>query len=354
MQALAEVRGAFAKHKIDALLVSKPASVRYLSGFSAPEDGRVVVTPSDARLFTDSRYDVQAREESAIPVTVWKGRERISYVKRYLAARKVRALGVEPDALSLSTADQIRKTFGCRLKKTPGIVDEPRKVKHPGELANIRKAAEVNDQAFKHVLEVLKAGMSEIDLALELEWFLRRHAAFHVAFEIIVASGLNGAKPHARPSGRRLRNGELVTIDFGSVWNGYRSDITRTVALGRPSRKLRAIYQAVLDAQETGLEAIRPEEKAKKVDAAARRVIREAGYGRYFGHGLGHGVGLEIHEAPRLGQHSADVLKPGMVVTCEPGVYVPGLGGVRIEDLVLVTETGAERLSLATKGLLCL
>jgi Xaa-Pro aminopeptidase len=278
----------------------------------------------------------------------------MSYVKRHLKARKVKTLGVESDSLSVSTADQIRKTFGCRLKKTTGIVDEPRKVKRPGEIANVRKAAEVNDKAFEHLLKVIKPGISEIDLALELEWFLRRRAAFHVAFEIIVASGLNGAKPHARPSGRRLRNRELVTIDFGSVWDGYCSDITRTVALGCPSRKLRAIYQTVLEAQETGLEAIKPEEKAKKADAAARRVIRNAGYARHFGHGLGHGVGLEIHEAPRLGQHSSDVLKPGMVVTCEPGIYVPGLGGVRIEDLVLVTETGAERLSLARKDLLCL
>jgi len=351
---LADVQASLAKKGLDALYVSKPANVRYLSGFSSPADGRVILTTGSAILFTDSRYEVQTKEECFVPVRIWKGRDRMAHVRQFLQKKGVKALGYESDHLSISGLDQLRKASDCKLRKTTGIVEEIRKVKRPEEVRRIRRAAAVNDQAFEHILTVIKPGLAEIDVALEMEWFLRKHAAFHVAFDLIVASGPNGAKPHAQPSKRKIRNRELVTLDFGSISDGYCSDITRTVAVGNPTRRLRAIYKTVREGQEAGLAEIRPGIQGEVPDTAARKVIRKAGYGRYFGHGLGHGVGLEVHEAPRLAQRAADLLRPGMVVTCEPGIYIPNLGGVRIEDLVLVTDDGGERLSLAPKELICL
>ena len=353
-RALEQIRTTLAKRKIDALLVSQPANVRYLSGFRSPSDGRVVVAARGAALFTDFRYDVQAGEESLIPYIIWRGDERLGYVKRFLKKREVKVLGIESEAVTVGELNRLRSTLEVRVRQTTGLVSSMRKTKRAFEIEKIRKAAAINDEAFEHMLGVIKPGLTEVDVTLELEWFLRKHADFQIAFSIIAASGPNGAKPHAQPGRRKIRKGDLVTLDYGSIWDGYCSDITRTVAVGQPSRKMRSIYETVLEAQQEGLAAIGPGSAASKADSAARRVIRAAGYGKYFGHGLGHGVGLQVHEAPRLSQHSTDTLAPGMVVTCEPGIYVPQLGGVRIEDLVLVTEGGSERLSLATKELICL
>ena len=352
--ALRHIRKALTRLRIDALLVSKPANTRYLCNFSTPEDGRFLVTRGSVALFTDSRYEIQAKEECPFPVTIWKGKQRWKCVKDFLKESGVRKLGVEGEAMSASEFSLLGKRLRCKLKSTQGIIEQLRIVKRPDELAKIRKAASINDRAFTHILPFIRAGRSEKDIALELEWFVRKQADFRIAFEFIVAAGPNGAKPHAQPTARRIQTGDLLTLDFGSIWEGYRSDMTRTVAIGKPSRELRAIYGAVRRAEREGLNAIKAGVKGRTPDQAARQVIEERGFGEFFGHGLGHGVGLEIHEAPRLSPYSSDRLKSGMVVTCEPGIYVPELGGVRIEDLVVVTRDGCELLSQSPKKLICL
>lgn len=352
--ALKQLRERMERKRVDALYISNPPNVRYLSGFSTPVDGKVVVTQTSVRLFTDFRYIVQTEEECFVPVTIWKGKERLSHVKRHLNRLKVETLGIEAEHTSVGMLRTLKSAFDCRIKQTNGLVDEMRAVKAPEEIERIRKAAEVNDLAFKHMLGFLKPGQTEIDVTLELEWYLRRNAAFELAFDVIAAAGPNGAKPHAHPGNRKIKNNELLTLDFGSVWQGYRSDMTRTVGFGHPGRELKKMYHTVLDAQVAGVEAIRPDITGQHVDRVSRKIIKDAGYHKYFGHSLGHGVGLEIHERPRLAPHSKDILAPNMVVTVEPGIYVPNFAGVRIEDLVLVTETGKDVLSQSPKELICL
>lgn len=351
---IAQLQTKLVKHRLDALLVSKPANVRYLTGFSSPKDGRALLLENQVLLFTDGRYALQAREEVERSLVIWKGSNRWNFVRQRLRQRRVRNLGVESDSISFNEWHRLRKILGCKIRPVTGWIDELRTIKHPWELNHIRRAAEVNDRAFHYILPFIRPGIQEMDIALELEWFLRKHAAFQVAFELIVASGPNGAKPHARPSSRLLEKGDLVTLDYGCVCNGYNSDITRTVALGKPSSGLKSVYHAVLRAQQAALTLFQPGMKAKKADAAARKRLRELGYGPYFTHSLGHGVGLEIHEAPRISADSDARLKPGMVITCEPGVYIPEQGGVRIEDLVLITENGHEKLSSAPTEMICL
>ncbi|MDP6111269.1 MAG: aminopeptidase P family protein [Planctomycetota bacterium] len=352
--ALKQLRESMVKKRVDALYISNPPNIRYLSGFSTPADGKLVVTHNSVRLFTDFRYTVQTKEECFVPVTIWKGKNRLSHVKRHLNRKNIKTLGIEADHTTVGTLKTLKDAFDCRIKQTNGMVDELRVVKAPDEIERIRKAAEINDRAFDHMLGFLKPGLTEIDATLELEWFLRRNGAFEIAFDVIAAAGPNGAKPHAHPSKRKIKNNELLTLDFGSVWEGYRSDMTRTVGFGRPGRKLKKIYRTVLDAQVAGVEAIKPGTVGKDADRISRKIIKDAGYDKYFGHSLGHGVGLQIHELPRLAPHSKDILKPGMVVTVEPGIYVPDFAGVRIEDLVLVTEDGKDVLSNAPKELICL
>ncbi|MBI4640833.1 MAG: aminopeptidase P family protein, partial [Candidatus Tectomicrobia bacterium] len=217
---------------------------------------------------------------------------------------------------------------------------------------NIKKAAELTDAGFAHILKYIKPGMKEIDVALELEFFIRKNGGKGVAFSYIVASGERGAMPHGVASDKVISPGDLVTFDFGTSYNGYRSDMTRTIGIGDPSPKMRELYSTVLEAQLAGLQAIKAGIKCVDADAAARNIIKDAGYGEYFGHSLGHGVGLAIHEGPRVSQYSEEVLEAGMVVTCEPGIYIPNEGGVRIEDLVIVRENGCEILSHSPKELI--
>ncbi|MBI2194302.1 MAG: aminopeptidase P family protein [Planctomycetes bacterium] len=343
-----------ATHRVDAFLVSKPPNVRYVTGFSAPKDGRVLLCRRHGILFTDARYSIQAREESTLPVSIWKGRDRWTCVANHLRKLGISRLAVETDALTVPEWRHLRNLLPCRLRPVSAWVDELRQVKRSDEIAHMSRAAALNDRAFQHILPSLRPGVTERDLALELEWFLRTNGDFQIAFEVIVASGPNGARPHASPTLRKFQYRDLITLDFGSRCEGYASDITRTVAIGKPPRRLRSIYQTVLRSQTHGLETLRPGIQARDVDRAVRHLIRKAGLGPYFTHSLGHGVGLEIHEPPRLSTSSREVLQAGMIVTCEPGIYVPEIGGVRIEDLVLITKTGHERLSQSPKELLCL
>ncbi len=352
MDTLSKIRNTLSKEGIEALLVTKPANVRYLSNFSTPEDAKVLLTQDTALLVTDGRYIAQAKEESSIEVAIDTERDWIKLIIDHHL--KGKELSFESDAMTFEGAELLKsKLVAAKLaepKACSSIIEQERLYKTGTELDKMREAAKLGDEAFTHILEYIKVGMKEVEVALELERYMRTQGAESVSFEIIVASGPRSAMPHGVASQKVIQSGELVTLDFGCVIDGYHSDMTRTFGMGKVSDEHRAIYNTVLAAEEAALVAVAPQKKAVDIDAIARNLITEAGYGDYFPHGLGHGVGLEIHEAPNLSPRSEDlVLEPGMTVTVEPGIYIPGDAGVRIEDLTVVTETGVERLCFSNK-----
>ncbi len=328
----------------EALMVSKPANVRYLSNFSSPEDGTVLVLPDRAVLFTDSRYTAQADQESRLPVEVVGNADEAVAA----AARGLR-LAVESEHVTLKRFSNLTRLTGGEPLAVEGLIAKLRVVKSPQEIDYLREAARITDVAYAAALGTLRAGVSEVEVALELERVMRQEGADGSGFDIIVASGERGAMPHGVASPKKIQEGELVTMDFGAAYRGYHADMTRTVAVGEVGAEERRMFDAVLEAQKAALEAIAPGKRGSEVDAVARSILAGHGLGEAFGHSLGHGTGLEIHEDPRLSQRSNDVLQPGMIVTVEPGVYLPGFTGLRIEDLVLVTEDGHEILSRSPK-----
>lgn len=345
---LERLRAAIAKLGADALLVTRPANVRYLSGFTTPADGRVLVSMEQARLITDGRYIAQAQEEARLETDIV--RSSAGWLERVTELAAGQRLAVEADHLTLEQFRQLEE----RLEVVPSknLVNDLRVIKSAEEAELIRQAARLTDEAFSHILNVLRAGMTEVEVALELEGYLRRAGADGVAFDITVASGYRSAMPHGTASSKTIERGELVTLDYGARLGGYCSDMTRTVALGPVSDEHRRLYDAVLEAQEAALAAVVPGEDGKAIDALARKVLEGYDLAQHFTHGLGHGVGLEIHEAPTLSFRQSHLLEPGMSATIEPGVYLPGDAGVRIEDLLLVTETGFELLSHSPKAFL--
>ena len=334
-------------NEIDVLITTKPENVRYLSGFTAPEDGLVVLGREGATLFTDARYAEQAPAESRVPVEIVNPREGYGFLRPHIEGLRV---GYEARHMPCARKARIEAEAGAALLPTEGVVERARMIKSPEELDRIATAARIADEGYAHLLPRVAPGTRELDLALELEFWMRRHGAERAAFDFIVASGPRGALPHGVASTKRLEQGELVTFDFGAVVDGYHSDMTRAVALGPVDAELRRILEVVEAALEAALEAAGPGVAARELDAVARDVIERAGYGPRFVHSLGHGVGLEVHEAPFLNARSEDVLEPGMVVTLEPGIYLPGKGGVRLEELVHVTARGIEVLSRAPRG----
>ena len=332
---------------VDALLVSSPANVRYLSGFTTPSDGRVFVSSDGSWLITDARYEAQSAEESRVPREI--RRDWIPWV----AERTGRArLGVEADHLSYAAFQDLSEHLAGELLPLRDILTARRMVKSAAELDYLRQAARITDEAFDYILEVLRPGISEVDVALELERVMRSAGAEAQSFDIVVASGYRSAMPHGVASPKKLESGDLVTLDFGATVGGYHADMTRAVAIGPIDDELRAMYDAALEALIESLAMTRPGIVGAALDGVARKVLARHGLEQYFAHSLGHGVGLEIHEGPRVSKQSAYIIEPGMAVTIEPGVYVPGKGGVRIEDLVVVTDSGYERLSHSPRELI--
>ncbi|MCY1702244.1 M24 family metallopeptidase [Deinococcus sp. SL84] len=343
MEKIEQLRAALARRGLQALWVSDPANVRYLSGFTHPDDGRLLVTPGAAVLYTDGRYTVQAQEDAlpGIEVVIARPLEAIEGAAPAVAGMK---MGVEGAHLTVSALERLKERWQVQFHPVEGLVEELRLHKSADEVAGIRAAQALADRVFAEVRPQIRAGVRELDIAMALEQGLRQAGATS-AFDVIVASGVRGALPHGTASDRVIEDGDLVTVDFGANLNGYNSDMTRTVAVGQPADELKRLYNAVLEAEEAAVRAVRPGLKASDLDAVARDILAGHGLAEAFAHSLGHGVGLVVHEGPRLAQGSEDVLAPGMVITIEPGAYVPGLGGVRIEDLVLVTEDGYEVLS---------
>ena len=348
--ALERVREGFSEADAEALLVTQPANVRYLSGFRAPEDGRVLVTREDAVLITDGRYIAQAEAESRLPVEFFE-QSWVEHLKTKLGGR---TLAFEAEAVTYALFTELTEKLGSEPLPTGGLVAELRLVKTLDETELLQQAAGVTDDAFTHILGFIRAGRAEVEVALELERFMRAAGTEGAGFEIIVASGVRSAMPHGTASSKVIGAGELVTLDFGAKVDGYHADMTRTVAVGELSDAHAQLYAAVLHAQEAALAALAPGKKGQEVDAAARDSLEKVGLGEFFSHSLGHGVGLEIHEGPRLSKSSEQLLEPGMSVTIEPGAYRPGDAGVRIEDLAVITEAGFDLLSHSPKSLITL
>jgi Xaa-Pro aminopeptidase len=332
--------------ELDALYITRPENVRYLTGFPHPEDAQVLITPEGAFLLTDPRYP-EAERESRIPARVLKREEREALFQD-LRGR----VGFEAEHLPYAALERLRELSPAEWVPTKGVIERLRLKKSPEEVARIRQAQALAERALERALTLLRPGVEEREVALEIEFFLRKEGAEGVAFPPIVASGARGALPHAGASEKRLEPGELITLDLGAKVAGYHSDMTRTVALGKPSPEMRRVYEAVQEALEVALQGLKPGRTGKEVDALAREALGRHGLDRYFVHSLGHGVGLAVHEGPGLSPYTEEVLEPGMVVTVEPGVYLPGVGGVRIEELVLITEDGIELLSRFPRGYL--
>lgn len=353
MTHLQKLQDVLREREIDAMLLSNIASVQWASGFSG-SSAWVLATPEDAVFLTDSRYTVQARTEVvdmpsdsyASPVS------STQFLSRHIESRGIRRLGFESDSVTVATLKEWESAFkGVQLTSVEELVGPLRMVKSAKEVESIRKACALADQCFDHLRRILRPGIPELEVAIEIEFFFRKRGAA-VAFPVIAASGENSAKPHGTATEKVIEEGDFLTLDFGASLNGYNSDITRTVVIGEPSARQIQVYGQVLKAQLASLEAMKPGIPAKEVDAVARRVLDEADLAGYFGHGLGHGLGMLVHDFGRLAPTSDHVLAPGQVWTVEPGVYIEGFGGVRIEDDVVVTETGIEMLTHSPKDLL--
>ena len=332
------------RRRLDGLLVTGLPNVRYLSGYTG-SDATLWLEARAKVLFTDSRYVTQAKIE-APDFRVIEYRRKVEEICDHLARRKIQRLGFESARLTHA----LYRDFRRRLKKIALVpllseLEKFRAQKTAAEVKKIQRAGAIARKAFEQVRPLLKPGVREREVALELEHLMKHLGADQVAFATIVASGRRGALPHGVASAKKLKAGELVTLDFGCAWQGCNSDQTITVCLGEPTAKQKRIYEIVREAQKRAIAAVRPGAGLRVVDAQARDYIRAQGFGQYFGHGLGHGVGLEIHEEPALGPRGQGRLEAGMVITVEPGIYLPGWGGVRIEDMVLVTETGRRALT---------
>jgi len=336
------------------MFVSAAPNIRYLSGFTG-SNALLLMTGDRAVLFTDPRYEIQAAEEADCQVRVERGPLLVALAKS-LRRRKIRRIAVEPDHLSLGDYRLLKSQApsGARILPLPGLIETLRMVKSAEEIELMRHSAAINSQAFADTVKQIKPGLRETQIAAELEYWMRRRGADKPAFETIVAAGSRSALPHAQPTGATLRKNQLLLIDMGAVSGGYASDMTRMAFLGRPGRKVTHLYKAVLHAQLVALEAVREGIRAGDIDRAARQVLRQAGLDALFGHSTGHGLGLEIHEPPRLGLRDATRLQEGMAITIEPGVYLQGFGGIRIEDTVIVTKDGCEVLTPTSKELLVL
>jgi Xaa-Pro aminopeptidase len=343
------------QQKQDAFLVTHLANVRYLCGFTG-SSAALVVAGGTLVFITDGRYTAQAREQvKGVPVKIASGNP-LTAAGDWLKARRARRLVVEAEDISLAQRSLLAGHLPPRVKLVPvsGLVERLRAVKDAEEVACVRRAVNLASGLFSGLLKRLRPGRKESQAAAELEFAARKAGASGMSFETIVASGVRSALPHGVASPQPITNKGFIVLDFGVILTGYCSDMTRTVHMGRPGAWERSVYGAVLEAQQAAVAAVGPGVATGEVDRAARKVLAKAGLRRYFTHSTGHGVGLEIHEAPRIARGLREPLQPGMVITIEPGVYVPGKSGVRIEDMVLVTEKGHEVLTPTPKELITL
>lgn len=338
------LKDAFPKSGIDIFFTFKSENIRYISNFSGGS-GLLLVTENRTILFTDPRYGEEAAEKT-VEVEVKVGTNILDDLIKELGTYSTKSIGFEAEEITYSQYKKIMDSLpSVRLNPTYGLVEDIRIIKDEGEIEEIKRAIDIAAKAFKKISENLLPGASEWDISAELEYRIRRGGAEKIAFDFIVVSGDRGSLPHGIGTNRRVETGEMVTIDFGAKYNGYHSDCTRTLSVGDFGQKEAEIYNIVLSAQMEAIEGVREGVPAREIDKIARDIVEDAGYGEYFGHGAGHGVGLEVHESPRVSAKSDTILKAGMVITVEPGIYIPGWGGARIEDMILVTKEGCEILT---------
>lgn len=342
---------------VDALLLTGSSNMRFVSGFTG--EGYVYISDTAAMVVTDSRYVIAAKSECPqFSVVEW---DKIGYyapLLETLRSDSVKTLGIEDQEMTVSEYEGLLKKLGggglsgITLKGLGDGVTERRAQKTPEEIEAIRQAEKIGDTAFLRLLPQLKTGMTEKQVAALIEFFMKEEGAEGLSFDTIAASGIHSAMPHAVPTGKALEKGDFLTMDFGCRYRGYCSDMTRTVVMGSASDRQREIYETVQKAQETALSGIRPGMTGREVDALARDVIEKAGYGENFGHSLGHSLGLDIHEKPGFSTKERSRIKPGMVISVEPGIYIEGFGGVRIEDVVVITKEGCENITHSPRRLI--
>ncbi|MFF2175499.1 M24 family metallopeptidase [Lysinibacillus sp. NPDC058147] len=353
MLKLQKLRKALQEQSIDGILITNEFNRRYMTGFTGTA-GVAIVSQNDAVFITDFRYTEQAAAQVQGFRIVKHEATIIEEIATQVNNMGIKLLGFEKDTVSYGTYELYKNNIQVDLVPISGLIEKIRLIKTQQEINIIKVACEIADHAYTHILNFIKPGKTELEVSNELEFFMRKQGATQSSFDIIVASGLRSALPHGVATNKVIEKGDFVTLDYGALYNGYISDITRTVAVGEPSEKLVDMYKAVLASQLLALEKVGPGLTGIQADAIARNYLTEKGYGAAFGHSLGHGIGLEVHEGPGLSMRSEAVLEPGMAVTIEPGVYLPGIGGVRIEDDILITEAGNELLTHSSKELIIL
>src|SRR5450432_409373 len=347
-----KVQSRLAPNRLDALLISHLPNVRYLCGFTGSA-GALLITEKHSLFFTDGRYTTQAHDEVQRAKLIIASQPPLLAAAKWIEANRksfgrktVWKLGIESEHLNVSARDRLAAALPsfCRLRKSSALVEQLRVIKDAQEMECIRTAVRLGEGLFDRALETIRSGVKETDIAAEMEYAAHRAGAQEMAFPTIIAAGKRSALPHGRASSARIPARGFVVCDFGVILSGYCSDMTRTVHVGRPTTEERRAYEAVRSAQQAAIDAVRPGITVGEVDLAGRKLLKKEGLAAYFTHSTGHGVGLEIHETPRIATGQTEVLLPGMVVTIEPGIYLPGRWGVRIEDMVVVTRSGCEVL----------
>ena len=339
----------------EAVYITKPSNMYYLTGFTG--EGVLAITSAEAAIVTDFRYTEQAGRQAPGLRTemIHKGVDHAGLAWQIFSSCGIRRVYIEDDHVTVRECEHLKEVMpGVQFQSLSGIPEKMRTVKDDDEIACIRRACAISCEAFDELLSFIRVGMTEKQVQLHLDYTMMALGSERLAFDTIAAAGENGSLPHAVPSDRPIARGEMLTLDFGARYHGYDADMTRTVSLGEPSEEMRRIYETVLQAHLECEDMLKPGVECRAVDLHAREVIDNAGYRGRFGHSLGHGVGIDIHELPRLSMTSDAVLCPGNIVTVEPGIYVPGLGGVRIEDTCVITESGFETLVPAPKQLIIL
>ncbi len=351
---LEAVRQRISESRLHGFLVTSLPNIRYLTGFTG-SNAILFLSKERAHFFTDSRYRNQAPGEvREALVTIASGSLLEAFSRHAVVSAKER-IGFEARSLSVAVFNTLKRSvWKGKLVPSIDLIERIRAFKDADEISKIKRAAEITDRVFNKILTILKPGIRELDIAAEIAYWHRRLGAESEAFDAIVASGVRGANPHARASMNKIQYGEMVTIDMGCRVDGYHCDLTRTVSVGKPRSEMKKIYAAVLDAQRKSIGEARAGVKTRALDGIARKSIRDKGFGKYFSHALGHGLGLEVHELPRVSLRSKEVLMEGSVITIEPGIYIPLLGGVRIEDDIVIRKHGNEILSKVPKDLVTL
>lgn len=354
MNHLKQIAARLPEYGLDAMLLNSEPGEYYAVGFHG--EGNVVVTAQGCFYFTDSRYIEAANHLITGAEIAMTGRSRNyrAMVQEVVDRCRIRKLGFEEGYLSVADYNLWKEGLTAELVPAQKLVNSLRAAKDDGEIALMTKAQEITDRAFSEILKFIQPGMTEQEIAAKLQYDMLRFGAEKMSFDPIVVSGPNGSLPHGIPSAKQVQQGEFITMDFGCKYGGYCSDMTRTVALGEPTGEMQKVYQSVLEAQLAGIAVTKAGVPGKSIDAAARKVIEDAGYGEYFGHGYGHSLGIEIHESPNANTREETLLPVGAVVSAEPGIYLPGKFGVRIEDVTVLTADGCMVLTRSPKELIIL